>query len=100
MLDRSLQNCEIVSNINMERKEDFEFLCNHIVLCIRTNNKPNRLYTNFVNTHTGNIKQGEGGRGNPIEACRFPEKEGHLANGQRDAINNLNFYEKRRVFLC
>ncbi|HHT93928.1 MAG TPA: hypothetical protein GXZ66_10585 [Clostridiaceae bacterium] len=100
MLDRSLQNCEIVSNINMERKEDFEFLCNHIVLCIRTNNKPNRLYTNFVNTHTGNIKQKEkvDEREAPLRHAGFPEKEGHLANGQRDAINNLNFMKSGEFF--
>ncbi len=100
MLDRSLNNCEIVSNVNMERKEDFEFLCNHIVLCIKTNNKPNRLYTNFVNTQMGNVKQKEkvDEKEAPMRHAGFPEKDGFLSDGQRNVINNLNFMKNGEFF--
>lgn len=100
MLDRSLQNCEIVSSSNMERKEDFEFLGNHIVLCIKTNNKPNRLYTNFVNTQMGNIKEKEkvDEKDAPKRHAGYPEKSGHLEDGQRQAVSNLNFMKTGEFF--
>ena len=100
MLDRTLKNCDVVSSSNIGKKEDYLFLCNHIASCIKTNNKPNRLYINFVNTQLGEsaskptIDDIEGYK----RHCGFPSYEGHLTDNERSALDQLNSLKTGEFF--
>lgn len=93
MLDISQKNRDTVLNSNIENKDDFIFLSEHMVSCIKTNNKPNRLFNAFALALDGKAPETRPEISDTEGMKRhkgYHDKEGSLTDGQRNAINRLN----------